>query len=191
MGLDIYFFRTKRPAYNKYQKDLEDWMANEPEFLTEETEEEESREKTYEEMTEEEHKRYSDWLSARPDWDEIAEECGYFRKVNFLLPYFGYGENCSDNEISKGELENLVVACNKVLTAYDKRDEEPEPDDEDDAEPWEDLADCYLPTSSGFFFGSTDYDEWYISDVREAKEWAEKLLADLEDDDMVVMNCWW
>lgn len=189
MGLDIYFFRTKRPDYDKYQKDLEDWMAKEPEFLTEETEEEESRQKTYEEMTEEEHKRYSDWLSARPDWDEIAEECGYFRKVNFLLPYFGYEENCEDNEISKGELENLVVACSKVLTAYDKRDEEP--DDEDDAEPWEDIADCYLPTESGFFFGSTDYDEWYISDVREAKEWAEKLLDKLDEDDIVIMNCWW
>lgn len=188
MGLDINFFRTKRPAYDKFQKDLEEWMENEPEFLTEELEGEMPREKTYEEMTEEEHARYSDWLSARPDWDEVAEGCGYFRKVNFLLPYFGYGENCSDNEISKGELGNLVVACNKVLTAYEKSvlGCEDEPD-----EPWEEIADCYLPTSSGFFFGSTDYDEYYIEDVREVKEWALKLLAELNEDDIVIMNCWW
>ena len=189
MGLDISFFCTKRPAYDKYQKDLEEWMANEPEFLTEETKTEPARQKTYEEMTEEEHKRYSDWLSARPDWDEIATDCGYFRKVNFLLPFFGYTENCEDKEISRGELEGLVEACAKILAAYDQR--EREDDDDYEGDRWEDLADCYLPTESGFFFGSTDYDEWYISDVRKAKEWAEKLLADLNEKDIVIMNYWW
>ena len=29
------------------------------------------------------------------------------------------------------------------------------------------LAAKLLPTQSGFFFGSTDYDEWYIQDLKD------------------------
>ena len=28
------------------------------------------------------------------------------------------------------------------------------------------LAEELLPTRSGFFFGSTDYDEWYFEDIK-------------------------
>lgn len=32
-----------------------------------------------------------------------------------------------------------------------------------------------LPTGSGFFFGSTDYDEWYFKDLEHTKEELERL----------------
>ena len=53
------------------------------------------------------------------------------------------------------------------------------------------LAEVLLPTTSGFFFGSTDYDHGYWQDVKEVNEWVTNLLADLADDEMVLMYCWW
>jgi hypothetical protein len=41
-----------------------------------------------------------------------------------------------------------------------------------------DLAEELLPTSSGFFFGSTDYDEYYEQELRETVILLTKLLSD-------------
>jgi hypothetical protein len=35
-----------------------------------------------------------------------------------------------------------------------------------------------LPTTSGFFFGSTDYDEWYMEDMKLTKKILTEALAD-------------
>ncbi len=36
-----------------------------------------------------------------------------------------------------------------------------------------------LPTSSGVFFGSYEYDEWYLNEVVETREWAAQMIADM------------
>jgi hypothetical protein len=33
-----------------------------------------------------------------------------------------------------------------------------------------------LPATSGFFFGSTDYNKWYFDDLRETKKFLRKVL---------------
>jgi hypothetical protein len=48
-----------------------------------------------------------------------------------------------------------------------------------------------LPTQSGFFFGSTDYDEWYFNDVKEVLSWVDGVLDNLDDREVVLMYCWW
>lgn len=97
----------------------------------------------------------------------------YFRKVNFLLPHFGYEENCSNLEISKCQVEDLVENCNKVLADHS-------------------LADELLPSKAGFFFGSTDYDEWYFNDVESVRDSFEKLLNEFDfDNNTLEMHCWW
>lgn len=35
-----------------------------------------------------------------------------------------------------------------------------------------------LPTREGFFFGSYEYDEWYLKDVENTRNWAARMLAD-------------
>ncbi len=35
-----------------------------------------------------------------------------------------------------------------------------------------------LPTRSGFFFGSEEYDEQYLDEVERTRDWAERMLAD-------------
>lgn len=48
-----------------------------------------------------------------------------------------------------------------------------------------DTAEELLPTTSGFFFGSTDYDEWYVYDVMSCKRQFEKLLKNWKDNEVV------
>ena len=47
-----------------------------------------------------------------------------------------------------------------------------------------------LPTASGYFFGSTDYDEWYFEDL---KDTVAVLKQALEDEDYITFyyGCWW
>lgn len=50
---------------------------------------------------------------------------------------------------------------------------------------WIEIAQDVLPTQSGFFFGSTDYDIYYLSDVLNCKNKFEKLLKNWKDDEVV------
>ena len=64
--------------------------------------------------------------------------------------------------VSKEDLENLLKVCNEVL-----------------AEPGD--AEKKLPTQSGFFFGGTEYDEYYFNEVKYTKEVCEKAIQFLDE----------
>lgn len=108
-----------------------------------------------------------------------TENVTYFRKVNFLLPFFGYGENCSYCQISYDQVEDLLAACKTVLDAKNSEDAES-------------VAESTLPTESGFFFGSTAYDEWYYKDVEHVQREFTNILEtfDFENRELL-MHCWW
>lgn len=44
------------------------------------------------------------------------------------------------------------------------------------------LAKELLRTQSGFFFGSTEYDEWYLADLKSYVEQADEIIADYKDE---------
>ena len=188
MGLDINFWRLKKTAYDQYNQDTENWEENiKPKDITWDE---------YEKLPEKEREAYDEANRQRPHFSDYAEEIGYFRKVNFLVSFFNYEENCELKEITYEEVKWLKTACETVLDAYTDSEGWRNREDADaydyEDEPWEDVADSYLPTQEGFFFGSTDYDEYYISDVREVKEWCEKVLADTnKEEDVLIMDCWW
>lgn len=83
--------------------------------------------------------------------EEIYEEA-YFRKVNFLVSFFEkYDENLLESNeliVSRDMVDELISTCNKVSDNHS-------------------LAEELLPNCEGFFFGSTDYDEWYFKDVQQ------------------------
>lgn len=109
--------------------------------------------------------------AARNDTSEVM----YFRKHNWLLPFFGYGENCSNKVISKDDVEQFISVAEKVL---EKKDVE--------------TAEELLPTESGFFFGNDAYNEWYFKDVEEDLEEFRNCFANMDwDNDVLLMNCWW
>ena len=159
MGLDINFYKAKRPKDNETKERLEEIRkALAAEYL-----------KSIDERNSKLIKELEDEKEKINPWNEVA----YFRKVNFLIPFFGYEENCSNIEIDKYQVEDLIEACKEVLANHDK-------------------ASFLLPTQTGFFFGSTDYDDWYFDDVQNVKEKFEEILADFDrDEDILIMHCWW
>ena len=55
----------------------------------------------------------------------------------------------------------------------------------------EDYASENLPTTDGFFFGSTEYDQWYWHDVKDCLKQMRKLYKAMSDDDFVVWDFSW
>ena len=159
MGLDIAFYKAKRSKDNETKERLEEIRkALDAEYI-----------KSIGERNSKLIKELEDEKEKINPWNEVA----YFRKVNFLIPFFGYEENCSNIEIDKYQVEDLIEACKEVLANHDK-------------------ASFLLPTQAGFFFGSTDYDDWYFDDVQNVKEKFEEVLADFDmDEDILIMYCWW
>lgn len=92
---------------------------------------------------------------------------GYWRKANAIHKWFV--DNCQDGVdecqeayVSKEKLQDLLDVCLQVQADPSKAAE-------------------LLPTEGGFFFGGTDYDEWYIRDIQQTIEIIEKALASLDD----------
>ena len=159
MGLDITFYKAKRSNDNETKERLEEIRkALAAEYL-----------KSIDERNSKLINELEDEKEKINPWNEVA----YFRKVNFLIPFFGYEENCSNIEIDKYQVEDLIEACKEVLANHDK-------------------ASFLLPTQAGFFFGSTDYDDWYFDDVESVKTTFESILEDFDqEEDILTMHCWW
>lgn len=91
----------------------------------------------------------------------------YWRKANWLHNYIienhaGGVDECQPIELSPGDLRDLVDLCGDVLANKNK-------------------ASALLPTSSGFFFGSTEYDDWYYESIEDTFVGLGKLLDKLDE----------
>jgi len=101
------------------------------------------------------------------DRDDIAVETpsayvevgvGYWRKANHIHNWFvenlANGEDdCKPVYVNRKDLVELYNLVNDVMKVKDRQEANP-----DEALPSpEDL----LPTTEGFFFGDTEYDDWY------------------------------
>ena len=113
------------------------------------------------------------WLFSVLFWRGRIKESAYFRKVNFIYGYFGeklVDESCI---VTKAEIEDIIERCKKVLADHS-------------------LAEELLPTCDGFFFGCTDYNDWYFKDVEDCQKQMQKLLEDYDEttDVIWVYMCW-
>lgn len=84
---------------------------------------------------------------------EVRIEAGYWRKANAIHRWFvdnvQDGEDeCRPHYVDREQLQELKAVCEEVLKNRDRAEE-------------------VLPTASGFFFGGTDYDDWYFQDVEQ------------------------
>ncbi len=98
----------------------------------------------------------------------IEEEVGYWRKANQIHRWFVENvqrgeDNCGEYYVSKDDLETLLDLCEKVKADHS-------------------LADELLPSVSGFFFGGTEYDEWYFNDIDNTIEILKEALDDMRGD---------
>lgn len=131
-------------------------------------------------------KKYSYWdVNHEYGYYQIAEPVGYWRKANQIHNWFV--ENIQDGiddcqyhrKITKEDLEELLDTCKKVLehckivegkvcTGWDEEDGKRVYNMEDGIYIQDtSVAEELLPTTNGFFFGGTDYDEWYIKDIKD------------------------
>jgi hypothetical protein len=107
----------------------------------------------------------------------IVEEVGYWRKANAIHNWFvehvqGANDDCNEHYVCKEQLLELKETCEKVLESLKKSPQTtktikvgwgPEGDITKEIKIYTDteLAQELLPTKTGFFFGSKNYDEWY------------------------------
>jgi hypothetical protein len=89
----------------------------------------------------------------------------YFRKVNFLFKYYEdrgkmYDQCYAFTDVD--DIDDIIDKCEQVLKDHS-------------------LAHSLLPTQDGFFFGSTDYDDWYFSDVKDCLKQMKKYRKLLKD----------
>lgn len=112
----------------------------------------------------------------------IWEEIGYWRKANHIHKWFvdkvqGRKDDCEKYEVTKDDLLNLKATCEKVLNMEWRTPRRMEK---------------VLPTKSGFFFGSTAYDECYLSDVESTIEIINNVLetTDFEKELVVYQASW-
>lgn len=108
-------------------------------------------------------------LKARLDREvegAYEEYNAYFRKVNFLFYYFdrtlGKMYDSAYAFVDVDDVDDIIDRCEQVLKDHS-------------------LAHSLLPTQDGFFFGSTDYDNWYFSDVKDCLRQMKKYRKLLKD----------
>lgn len=93
----------------------------------------------------------------------VSTQVAYWRKDNAIHDWFvqncqGGEDDCRNAYVSREQLMELAKVCREVLADHA-------------------LADELLPTSSGFFFGSTDYDEWYYRGLEYTAQTIDEILA--------------
>jgi hypothetical protein len=95
---------------------------------------------------------------------EVSCEAMYWRKANAIHGWFvdnvqGGEDNCREYWVSNEKLTQLLELCKTVI-------ETKNPD--------------LLAPRGGFFFGSTDVDDWYYEDLQNTVDGLEKLLGNPE-----------
>jgi hypothetical protein len=106
----------------------------------------------------------------------VVEEVGYWRKANQIHNWFVQNvqkgnDDCGSYYVSRDVLQELLELCKKVK--------------EDNS-----LASILLPSASGFFFGGTDYDEWYFNDIDNTIKIIEECFEDEHADDFEYSSSW-
>lgn len=145
-------------------------------------------------------KRYSAWdTEHKYGYWCIMDQVGYWRKANQIHNWFvEHAQNGIDdcdyhNEITKEMLELLRSTCKAVIKAsklingkikngytFDKNGNRIYNYEDGLIVENPSVAEKLLPTTNGFFFGGTTYDEYYINDLKETVEIINKILAETD-----------
>jgi hypothetical protein len=136
----------------------------------------------------------------------ITESVAYWRKTNHIHQWFV--ENCQDGEdncqesyVSREKLQGLVDICKQVKESLEKSGKKTvkvkvgwqgKKDLFEDVEVYSDteLAEELLPTQPGFFFGGTEYDQWYVQGLDETINQIEPLLQEEGDGEFYYQASW-
>lgn len=181
MGLDMYLNRIAREVIPFANRDVNEIKTNDPGL----------------------YKKVMPYIEQRGDpayfrWESFYEEIGYWRKANQIHSWFVQNvqagvDDCDYHEVTPEQLRELRDLCARVVdgsvmvygainngysfdgkgnwvatTRLGKVILNPE------------IAAELLPTASGFFFGGTDYDEYYMTDIVETIIVIDRVLEDTD-----------
>lgn len=138
-------------------------------------------------------------------WNQI----GYWRKANQIHNWFVANvqkgiDNCGYYRVSCKQIQQLKEACERVVKTanlvpgeicvgyhYENGERVPIIEQGEVIINANEIA-AILPTTHGFFFGHTEYDEWYLSQVRETIEILERALneTNFEEEYLVYTSSW-
>ncbi len=138
----------------------------------------------------------------------IEEEIGYWRKANAIHAWFVENvqegiDDCGEYEVEEEQLAELLGIVNKLLkelktkkgklvASSGVRNGQEYIDYIDGlvlANP--ELAEELLPTQSGFFFGNTEYNEYYLADLKDTKKILEEAINESQKGGYIYYNSSW
>ena len=109
---------------------------------------------------------------------EVIFRVAYWRKANAIHQWFvdnvqDGADDCGEYHVSREQLQELLKLCEQII-----------------AEPKQAIE--LMPTRSGFFFGSTEYDEFYMGDIQFTVDRFKKILSDpaFEKSDFYYQSSW-
>ena len=151
-------------------------------------------------------------LPPKKDWEALnnmcksREEIGYWRKANAIHQWFvnrvqdGIDDCAYHKEVTKDDLLALRKICLKILDGCKLVDGQVISYWDGNMTPHyvngkvvdnTELCEELLPTQSGFFFGDTNYTEYYLDDVKETLEIVENALeTDFENYAVYYVSSW-
>lgn len=219
MGLDMYLEKFKRlglePSMIDYCNSYAEWIEGNKDCTFEDWcgyhGNIKNVEKAYEIIKPYIETKYYVWDSKHkyPHKSSI-EEIGYWRKANHIHAYFvdmvqdGEDDCCYHNEVTKDILLDLKDRCEKIIEScplvdgeinngYEFKDGQKMPIIEQGKVMTNiEVAEDLLPTQSGFFFGSEDYDEDYMRDIEDTLEIINKALkeTDFDNEMLYYVSSW-
>lgn len=195
MGLDMYLYRVNLHGYSveqaKHIENFLDWqkeMSDHPDrtYTMEEwcgQDDKDINPEALSALTPEFQLRHYYWdVNRRHGHYRIFQNCGYWRKANAIHAWFVENvqngvDDCGMYIVRRDQLEELKEACERVIAVATIKDAQictgirykdgQKTQIMEDGKVVTNPEDCadILPTQEGFFFGSTDYDEWYIHNM--------------------------
>lgn len=169
MGLDMYLKKGKKIPKIPFKKyvEIDDKICGGNEELKEK------------------YKEYTHENGVNFKWHSLFEEVGYWRKANHIHNWFVENvqkgvDDCNMYQVKKQDLEKLLEDCLKVVqnsklvkdkvymgTSYSRENGEQERYEEGYVIEDSSVAQMVLPRQEGFFFGGTNYDQFYYQDILE------------------------
>ena len=154
--------------------------------------------------------KYSPWDTEKKyPWYRIDEQVGYWRKANQIHNWIVNNvqdgvDDCGTYEVTKDKLEELLEVCEYVKKIAILEDGKVTNGATLENGKWVDnyvdgkvivnqgVIKALLPTTSGFFFGHTDYDDYYMEDVDNTIEILEKVLSETDfEKEMISYHSSW
>jgi len=118
---------------------------------------------------------------------EIIEQVGYWRKSNAIHAWFVENvqegkDDCGEYYVSREQLTALLELVRAALSTVTLKDGSVTNGYQGTPDGWEpiledgqvidnkEVLENMLPTQGGFFFGGTDYDQYYFQELKETRD---------------------